>query len=179
MIEGETPEEPASLYGTKKLAFHQALMERTRKGQFSSATGRIFFVYGPNEKPQRLVPAACRALITGQSETFGSRHQWRDYIHVSDLARAIVALTHSSLEGPVNLASGAPVPLSFILDELEKLAQKPGALTRGTRAPTEDDVPMLFGHAARIASTNWRPTVTFKEGLSQTLDWWREQLIRD
>jgi nucleoside-diphosphate-sugar epimerase len=179
MIEGETPEEPSSLYGESKLAFHRALSEQSRKGQFSSATGRIFFVYGPNEKPQRLVPSACRALITGQPESFGAGHQWRDYMHVSDLVRGILALTHSSLEGAVNLASGLPVQLSFILDELEKLAEKPGALIRGTRTVSEDDIPILFGHAARLASTGWRPTVPFKEGLSETLKWWRAQLLKD
>ncbi len=178
MVEDETPETPSSFYGKSKLAFHRELLERGRKGDFSSATGRIFFVYGPKEKPQRLVAAACRSLITDQSEIFSVGSQWRDYMHVSDLARGIYALTTSPLEGAVNIASGAPIRVSFILDELEKLAHKPGQLSRKTKSPADEEVPMLFGHAERLASTGWRPLVSLEEGLRQTLNWWREQLLK-
>jgi nucleoside-diphosphate-sugar epimerase len=175
MFEGSTAERPASLYGASKLAFSRYLSACVKKGEFSAATGRVFFVYGPDEKPERLVPSLCRSLLGSHSATFGSGALWRDYLYIDDLCRAIIALLNSPLEGTVNLASGMPVRLSFIYDLLERISGKSGFLQRGTRPASADEIPILFGDAHRLATTGWRPIVTFEEGLSHTLDWWRDR----
>jgi len=177
MIEGHTPETPSTLYGQAKLAFHHALTEHNKRGHFSSATCRIFYTYGPFENPKRLVPLACRSLITERSEAFGSGSLWRDYIHVSDLVRGIAAVLHSDLEGAVNIGSGAPVRISFLLDQLEKLSHKPGFLKRGQQADLGNEVMMLFADVCRLGKLGWRPIVSFEEGLNHTIQWWRQRLI--
>ncbi len=176
MVEEVTPEEPTSVYGKAKLAFHQALTEHHQKGNFSAATGRIFYVYGPREKPQRLVPTACRALITEKPEAFGPGGLWRDYIHVSDLVRGIKTLLDSDLTGAVNIASGTPIRLSFLFDELEKLSQKPGFLRQKPTLNLGNEVPTLFADVSRLGALGWRPIVSFEEGLNHALQWWRAQL---
>ena len=176
MIEGQTPETPLTLYGQTKLAFHQALTEHNRKGRFSSATCRVFFTYGPNENAQRLIPTACRSLITERAEGFGSGSLWRDYLHVGDLVRGIAAVLRSDIEGAVNVASGAPVRISYLLDELERLSQKPGFLNRGVRPDLRNEVVALFADVGRLGALGWRPNVSFEEGLNHTLQWWRQQL---
>lgn len=178
MIEGVTPERPATPYGEAKLAFHRALVKHTTSGSFSAATARVFFVYGAHEKPGRLIPTACRALITRQPDSFGSLFQWRDFLHVSDLARGIVALTQSGLEGAVNIGSGGPVRLSLLLDTLERLTGQKGAFQRGARVEASGDPPILFADVNRLAQTGWLPLVTYEEGLSNALDYWRGQLAR-
>ena len=177
MIEGHTPETPSTLYGQAKLAFHHALTEHNKRGHFSSATCRIFYTYGPFENPKRLVPLACRSLITEHSEAFGSGSLWRDYIHVSDLVRGIAAVLHSDLEGAVNIGSGAPVRISFLLDQLEKLSDKRGFLKRGRQADLGNEVMMLFADVSRLGKLGWRPIVSFEEGLNHTLQWWRKRLM--
>lgn len=176
MIEGETIEEPTTAYGQAKLAFHRALTLRANEAGFSTATGRVFFAYGPYEKPGRLVPTACRALVTAKPEAFGSGSQWRDFLHVTDLARAIECLTRSPLEGAVNLGSGSPVRLSYMLDALENLSTAKGVLLRGSRPDAPDDPPILFADTKRLAEIGWQPIVSFEDGLSATLDWWRSYL---
>ncbi|NBQ38704.1 MAG: NAD(P)-dependent oxidoreductase [Alphaproteobacteria bacterium] len=177
MIEGHTPETPSTLYGQAKLAFHQALTEHNKRGHFSSATCRIFYTYGPFENPKRLVPLACRSLITEHSEAFGSGSLWRDYIHVSDLVRGIASVLLSDLEGAVNIGSGAPVRISFLLDQLEKLSDKPGFLKRGQRPDLGNEVMMIFADVSRLGKLGWRPIVSFEEGLNHSLQWWRKRLM--
>jgi nucleoside-diphosphate-sugar epimerase len=177
MIEGETPEKPSSLYGQSKLSFCRHLEGQTKKGNFSAATGRIFFAYGPGEKPARLVPSICRSLLTGQAATFSNGFLWRDYLHVDDVACAILALIDSDLEGAVNLASGMPIRLSYFLDTLERQTGKTGFFQRRNLPELSNEVPILFGHASRLTSTGWRPIVLFEDGLSQTLEWWRQKQV--
>ena len=176
MIEGITPEQPATPYGAAKLAFHRALMEQGKRGNVSTATARVFFVYGPFEKPERLVPTACSAIIKGQPAAFGSLSQWRDFLHVTDLARGIVALTGSHLEGAVNIGSGGPIRLSLLLDMLEKLGGRSDVFQRGARKDPENDPPILFADGAKLAQTGWLPLVGYEEGLASALDHWRYRL---
>ena len=133
-------------------------------------------VYGDYEKPGRLIPTACRSLLTGQPEAFGSLYQWRDFLHVTDLARGIIALTQSTLEGAVNIGSGEPVRLSLILDTLERLSGQKGVFQPGMRVASSVEPPILFADVGRLAKTGWLPTVTYEEGLSNALDYWRGQL---
>ena len=178
MIEGVTPEQPATPYGEAKLAFHRALVKLTLNGRFSAATARVFFVYGAHEQPGRLIPTACRALITRQPEAFGSLNQWRDFLHVTDLARGIAALTQSSLEGAVNIGSGGPVRLSLLLDTLERLTGQKDVFQRGARTDPSGEPPILFADVGRLAKTGWLPLVTYEEGLTNALDYWRGELAR-
>jgi len=176
MVEGITPETPSTLYGQTKLAFHQALTAHHQKGHFSSATCRVFYTYGPFENQQRLIPMSCRSLITELSEGFGSGSLWRDYVHVSDLVRGIDMVLRSDVEGPVNIASGAPTRISYLLDELEKLSQRPGFLRRGQRPDPDNEVLALFADISKIGRLGWRPQISLEEGLNQSLQWWRQRL---
>ena len=61
-VEGTTPLEPATLYGTAKHALH-TLVERAG---VSAAWGRVFFVFGPHEHPARLASSVASALVRGE-----------------------------------------------------------------------------------------------------------------
>jgi UDP-glucose 4-epimerase len=122
------------------------------------------------------VPTACRAIINGQPEAFGSLFQWRDFLHVTDLARGIVALTRSDLEGAVNIGSGGPARLNFLLDTLEKLSGRSDLFQRGARKDPENDPPILFADVAKLAQTGWLPLVGYEEGLANALNYWRDEL---
>jgi nucleoside-diphosphate-sugar epimerase len=178
MIEGVAAETPVTPYGQAKLAFTKALNKPAVQRRMMTATGRVFHLYGPREKPERLIPSICRALIHKQKGSFGSDALWRDYLHVSDLARAIVALTASELTGPVNLASGEPVRLSQIFNRLEERAGLPSFLARGSRVTPVSEPIFLFADTLKMSSTGWRPAITLEDGLAMTYTWWQRELAR-
>lgn len=175
MIETITPETPQTLYGESKLRFHQNLMGLATRFSFSAATGRVFFVYGPYENPQKLIATACRAVVDQKKSAFGSLGLWRDYLHVSDLGKAISALLMSDLSGPVNLASGEPVRQSRLIETIGRISGAASYLEIGAREDASVDTPILFADTARIRSTGWYPKLQHEEGLAATLDWWRER----
>ena len=175
MIETITPEAPNTLYGQSKLRFHQALMRLAEQFSFSAATGRIFYVYGPYENPHKLIASACRAVIDQKKTQFGPLGLWRDYLHVSDLGRAISALMMSDLSGPVNLGSGEPVRQSRLIETIGRISGGASNLEIGMREDASGDVPILFADTARIRSTGWYPKLHHEEGLATTLAWWRER----
>src|SRR5712671_2660263 len=60
-LENLTPLLPRTLYGTSKFAFERLLLSSGEQTGLSSASGRIFFLYGPNEHPSRLVAYAIQS----------------------------------------------------------------------------------------------------------------------
>ena len=175
LIEGITPEKPATYYGQCKLAFHQALLERIKQNMISAANGRVFFAYGPYENPSRLVPSVCRALIEEKRADFDCGSLWRDYMHVADLATAIVCLAASNLNGAVNLGTGEPIRLSTMLEQLGKISKRPELLHLRDQPAKSTNPPILIADTRRIRSIGWMPSIDIGDGLFDTYRWWHSR----
>lgn len=175
MVEGITPERPNTLYGSAKKSFHDILQAASSKLNISAATGRVFFGYGPFENAGRLIPYACHRLSQGAPAEFSSGQAWRDFLYIEDLARAAEALLYSSVQGPVNLASGEPVRLATIIELLGAISGRPDLVRIGARPDRDGDPRMVLGDPTRIKSTGWQPTYSLREGLTLTYDWWKSQ----
>ena len=90
--ENTTPLAPATLYGSCKNTLRESLEAFSKENDLSNAWGRIFFVYGPGEHPDRLVSSVICSLLRGESISCSSGHQKRDFLFVEDVASAFVAL---------------------------------------------------------------------------------------
>jgi nucleoside-diphosphate-sugar epimerase len=142
--------------------------------RFSAAWGRVFFLYGPHEHPERLVAAVARALVQGEPAKTSHGQQVRDYLHVQDVADAFVRLLDSDLSGPVNIASGQAVTLRHIVERLGALAGRPDLLRIGAIPAAPTDTPLVVADVARLSrDLGWRPRIGLDEGLAQTIEWWR------
>ena len=60
--------------------------------------------------------------------------QVRDFLHVEDVARAIVSVLDSELEGPVNIASGEAVTLKSVIETIARLIGRTDLLRIGAVA---------------------------------------------
>ena len=75
----------------------------------SLAGARLFYLFGPHEDPRRLVPSVTLALLSGRVAATTAGKQLRDFLHVDDVATALVTIAETRVSGPVNIASGRPV----------------------------------------------------------------------
>jgi nucleoside-diphosphate-sugar epimerase len=145
---------------------------------FSSAWGRIFFLYGPHEHPDRLVAAVSRALLSGEPARCSHGRQVRDYLYVQDVADAFVELLDGGAAGPVNIASGEPVELRTIVTRIGELIGRPELVRLGAIPAAATDTPLVVAdvtHARDVLA--WRPRVGLDEGLSRTIDWWASRPV--
>ena len=109
--ETRTPTVPNTIYGACKHALDVMAQAFCRSHQLSYAWPRVFFLYGPNEHPDRLVSSVIRSVLHGQEARCSHGRQIRDYLHVQDVADAIVSVLDSGVEGPINIGSGTAVTL--------------------------------------------------------------------
>jgi nucleoside-diphosphate-sugar epimerase len=100
--ESRTRRHAATPYGRAK----QAAAEAASAVDVSFATALVFFPYGPFDQPSRLVPSLVRSLAAGQEARVSAGMQRRDFIHVTDVGRALAALLDSDVQGDVNIGTG-------------------------------------------------------------------------
>ncbi len=168
-VEGETPDRPATRYGLAKLAAFKAI-EAAAFGHFEAAEARIFFVYGPGENRDRLIPYICRSHAAGRVPELSSGAQIRDLLYADDAAAALLSVAQSDLTGIVNIGGGVPMPLAEAARILADQAGRESGL--GLRPDRPGDPEILFPDVDRLFGTGWRPAITLEQGLALTYDHW-------
>ena len=177
--EDRTPLTPNTLYGTCKHALQLVSTAMGTGDGFTTAWGRIFFLYGPGEHPDRLVASVIRSLLAGEPARTSHGHQVRDYLYAGDVADAFVRLVESEVTGPVNIGSGQPVELREIVKRIGELMGRPELLRLGAIPAAATDTPLVVADTARLtALLDWTPEWTLTRGLEASIDWWRALELR-
>lgn len=171
LSEAATPLRPASLYGACKDAARRALEAASERAGLSFAWGRVFFVYGPDEASGRLVPSVAGALAEGRPARTSDGEQVRDFLHVDDVARALVALLEGEVHGAVNIGSGEGVAVREIAETLGRLAGRPELIELGAVPRPRGDPAEIVADATRLRDeVGWAPEIGLERGLASTLE---------
>jgi len=176
-IERVTRCHPTTLYGVSKHALHTLISAFNASAGISGAWARIFFLYGPDEDPRRLVASVIRSLLAGEPSECTHGEQVRDFLHVADAGSALAALVDSDVEGPVNVASGSAVPLRDLLHLLGQRLGRDDLIRLGARPTPANDPPVLAADTRRLNDeVGWEPAMDLETGLEATIAWWRNRL---
>jgi len=116
-----------------------------------------------------------RAVLAGRPVTvFGDGSMRRDFTHVEDIVRGVLAALDRARPGfrVYNLGSGAPVDLRALLQGIGDAAgAKPPWSARRCRSRRGRDVR---GYRASARGAGVEPTIALREGLSSVVTWVRE-----
>jgi nucleoside-diphosphate-sugar epimerase len=174
--EAVTPCRPATLYGVAKDATHRVVAAAGEPLGVQVAWGRVFFLYGPHEHPDRLVASVARALAEGRPAPISSGRQVRDFMHAEDVGRAFAALVDHSAVGPVNVASGEAVSVRDVAQTLGRLAERPELVKVGELPDRAGEPPLLVADVRRLREEiGFVPRYSLTDGLDETLSWWRSR----
>jgi len=139
---------------------------------------RIFNTYGPRMDPQdgRVVSNFIMQALKGEDITiYGTGEQSRSFCYVDDMIDALILLmeTDDKLTGPVNL--GNPDEMSM-LDLASMVIGLTGSDSEITFRKLPEDDPMQRQPDISLAKKelNWEPTTRFKEGLQETISYFRQ-----
>jgi len=171
-----TPAAPNTVYGACKQALNLLVQSFAGQSSLSAAWGRVFFLYGPNEHPQRLVSSVILSLLKGDAAKCSHGRQIRDYMHVQDVADGLVGLLDSEATGSVNVSSGQATTLREIVLTIGRLLERPELIQLGAIPARANDTPLVVGENARLLSeVGWKQQFELEAGLRQTIDWWKQQ----
>ena len=178
--EGDTTPTPHTLYGQCKQSL-QAVAERlyAAPGMPSFAWGRIFFLYGPDEHPARLVPSVTRALLEGREAQCTEGSQRRDFMHCADVAEAFAALLDDRIEGAVNIGSGQAVSIAEVVSLIGEVCARPELVRLGALPTRPGEPDVLVADTTRLHEVvGFAGPRALGEGIAETVEWWRERIAR-
>lgn len=174
--EAATPVRPTTLYAVAKDATRRALASWSAGQNISFAWARLFFLYGPDEHPGRLVPSLACNLARGLPAPLSDGTLVRDFMDVRDAGDALAALTVSGVQSEVNIGSGRAVTLADVADCLGRVAERPNLIAKGALPHRPNEPPRIVAAIHRLqAETGVAPPRTLEQGLAESYAWWRSQ----
>lgn len=168
---------PRACYDEGKRAAETLFMDYWRMNKVNIRLIRIFNTYGPGMHPYdgRVVSNFIQQALEGKDLTiFGDGSQTRSFCYRDDLIEGMMRMMNGPDEfvGPVNLGN----PTEFTILELAKLVlELTGAKGKIVEKPLPADDPKQRKPDITLAKKwlDWEPTVPLREGLKQTIDWFR------
>ena len=175
----EHPTNPVSPYGITKLAIEKYAHLYYQAAQLPIVCVRPSNAYGEGQRVyagQGFIGTAIASLLDSRTlDLFGSEGTIRDYLHVGDIARGIMAALEDGQAGEVyNLGGGIGHSNRQVLEFLAPFAQEHGlpCLVRVLPERPFDVKANVLDSSKLTAHTGWRPSVSFEEGIRQTWDWY-------
>lgn len=141
--------------------------------------------YGEEERSARLVNTVIRKIFNGESPDLSAGNQYYDFVHVSDVARALYLIADNGVDGTnYTIGSGDAKQLKEFLKVVGKVANEMNG----------SDIPLGFGKiTSNVISlpletfdvtklkkdTGFEISVPFEEGIRRTAEWIRTDMKKD
>src|SRR3989442_4575508 len=170
---------PRSPYAAAKLAGEQYVLAFARGGQVEGVALRYFNVFGPRQDPHSAYAAVIPAFLSAAYEgrpavVFGDGAQTRDFTYVANVVEANVL----AAQAPAEAASGTVANIgagerTSLLELVERIREVTGRTLLCTSSPARpgDVRHSLAGLERARQVLGYRPSVTLREGLQRTWQW--------
>jgi dTDP-glucose 4,6-dehydratase len=171
----DSPLVPSSPYSASKASSDLLVRSYVRTYGFPGVITRSSNNYGPYQFPEKFLPLMITNAMNDKAlPIYGDGMQQRDWLHVEDNCRGVLAVLELGRIGEVYNIGGSDVVENLtIARTLLRLIGKPDTLLSFVK-----DRP---GHDRRYAlrcdkmekEFGWKPAVPLEEGLRQTIEWYR------
>lgn len=175
------PPQPVSFYGTTKLAAEQLVLGLQRLGKLNACSIRLYSVYGPRERPEKLYTKLIENLYNDKSFPLfeGSVKHERSFTYVGDIVDGLVAIIgkENIINGEIiNLGTDEVNTTQEGIHVVEQIMNK--KLIIDNKPPRKGDqqrTAAVIDKAKRLL--NYTPKVSLRQGLEEQVKWYKEKFI--
>ena len=168
---------PNSYYSTFKSSATLYCQFESINSNIQIVTIRPFHIYGPFERPSRLIPVLIKKMLSNKSISLVSPKISRDLIHIDDLIRFYIKIANKKdLIGEIfNLGSGKKYTIKDIYNSLKKITgYKKKNLWSTMKNRTWDQTTWYADMSYVKRRINWTPKLNLNNGLSKTINWYKD-----
>jgi dTDP-glucose 4,6-dehydratase len=170
----ESPLRPSSPYSASKTAADLLALAYGHTFGLDVVITRCSNNYGPYQFPEKLIPLMIANALEGKKlPVYGDGQQVRDWIHVEDHSRALLAALEKGRKGEVyNVGSDNEWPNLQIVTRLLGILGKGTDLIEYVKDRPGHDRRYAIDARKAKSELGWAPRIPFAEGLSQTVEWY-------
>ena len=142
---------------------------------FPATALRLFLVYGPHQKNDRLIPQVINGCFKKKNFPVSKGNQLRDFCYVDDVINAIIlSLIKKSALGEVfNVGSGKPVSVKFIINKISNII-KHGKPQFNKIPFRKNENLKLYPSINKISRIlGWKPKTNLNQGLVKTINYYK------
>jgi UDP-glucose 4-epimerase len=170
---------PVSPYGYHKRMAEMLCEQASGLFGLQTVIARIFSAYGSGLQRQVIWEAARQACEENQISLQGTGDETRDFIHVQDIAQAVILLAERvPADGSAyNVASGTETSVQDVAQAIAEKSRKCSVLFRGTRRGYDPE--RWKADITKIRNIGFQPSISLGEGLDDVISWmWEKQTAR-
>jgi|TARA_R100001460_G_scaffold107340_1_gene155950 nucleoside-diphosphate-sugar epimerase len=168
---------PASWYGVTKLAAEQLVLAKTREKKLLATSFRLFSVYGPRERPDKLYTRLIDCGLNNKAFPLfdGSEKHLRSFTYVQDIVDGIVSAIGNEeiCNGEIfNLGTETESTTAHGIATVEEILQT--KITTEKKPPRAGDQSRTKANIDKARKLlNYNPQTTLKEGLEAQTEWFK------
>jgi len=178
-IDEKHPFQGQSPYSATKIGADRLAESFYRSFNLPVTIVRPFNTYGPRQSARAVIPTIITQLLAGQTEIkLGNLRPTRDFVYVKDTVQGFIEIAKSdqTIGEEINIATQKEISIGELATELiAQILPHAHIVTEQERLrPEKSEVDRLFGSNEKITRmTNWRPRYDLKQGLAETIAWFR------
>ena len=172
----ESPLQPSSPYSASKAASDLLVRSYVRTYNFPALITRSSNNYGPYQFPEKFLPLMItNALDNKPLPIYGDGKQQRDWLHVEDNCRGILAVLERGRIGEVYNIGGSRVEDNLAMaHRLLTATGKTEALLRYVADRPGHDRRYALNSAKIETELGWKPEISLEDGIRRTVQWYKD-----
>lgn len=172
----DSPLSPNSPYAASKAAADLLVLAASRSSNQDVVITRCSNNYGPYQYPEKLIPLMITNSLESQPlPVYGQGVNVRDWIHVTDHCKALLAALGNGKAGRVYNFGGASEETNLrVVQMILSNLDQPESLIRFVSDRPGHDLRYAMDFRRAQAELGWEPEIDFEQGLKDTVAWYVE-----
>ena len=170
-----TPLDPTSPYAASKAASDLLVLSYVKTHKLPALVTRCSNNYGPWQVPEKAIPLfVTNALQDKALPVYGDGSNVREWLHVRDHCRAVLAVLEKGEDGGIyNIGSGHEMKNVDLARLILTTLGKPERLLTFVTDRLAHDRRYAIDSTRLRETLGWAPAVSFEAGIAETIEWYR------
>ncbi len=183
-IDEKHPFQGQSPYSASKIGADRLAESFYRSFNMPITIVRPFNTYGPRQSARAVIPTIITQLLTGKEEIkLGALTPTRDFNYVKDTINGFIEIAKSdkTIGEEINIATQKEISIGQLAEELIRQINPNAKIVCDEKRlrPEKSEVNRLLGSNEKIKKlTNWKPQYTLEQGLTETIEFIKQNLDR-
>lgn len=181
-IDEKHPYQGQSPYSATKIGSDRLAESFYRSFDMPITIVRPFNTYGPRQSARAIIPTIITQLLSGKEQLeIGSLTPTRDFNYVKDTVNGFISISKAknTIGEEINIATQNEISIGDLANELIRQINPNVKIVCDEQRlrPQKSEVNRLLGSNEKIKNlTDWTPKYTFEQGLSETIEFFKNNL---